>query len=227
MQVVIKNRVGTVARGLLVGLFLVLVAACGSESPDRGKAEVSSSDVSTETQGNAAAAVVAAAEETGTRVLMKTTLGDIELLLDHEKAPISVANFLAYADSGHYEGTIYHRVIAGFMVQGGGFDEGLQQKSTQNPIENEAKNGLSNVKYSIAMARTSVVNSATSQFFINVADNLNLDHSVANYGYAVFGRVVSGQDVVNKIEASQTGAAGRFRSDVPVETILIESVTRL
>lgn len=171
----------------------------------------------------------AAATGNGNIVVLTTTLGDIEISLDAEKAPLSVANFLAYVDSGHYEGTIFHRVIAGFMVQGGGFDESMQQKPTQNPIQNEAANGLKNVKYSIAMARTGVVNSATTQFFINVADNAFLDHrdtSNRGFGYAVFGEVVAGKDVVDKIAATQTGAAGRFPKDVPVEAIVIESARR-
>jgi len=148
------------------------------------------------------------AEKSGTLVVMKTSLGDIELMLDDENAPLSVENFLAYTDSGSYEGTVFHRVIPGFMVQGGGFDEGL---------------------HTVAMARTSIVDSATTQFFINVADNAFLDHrdtSNAGYGYAVFGEVVSGQEVVDKIAAVETGAAGRFRKDVPLEAVVIESVTR-
>ena len=202
----------------MISALFALVAACGNETPDRAAQN-----------SDSGAAESNAAKDSGTLVVMKTSLGDIELSLDAEKAPLSVENFLAYADSGHYDGTVFHRVIADFMIQGGGFDENLQQKQTQNPIENEAVNGLKNVRYSIAMARTSVVNSATSQFFINVVDNAFLDHrdtSTRGFGYAVFGSVVSGMDVVDKIAAVQTGAAGNFRSDVPVETIVIESVTR-
>lgn len=226
MQVITIQTMGRSVRGLLTGVVLALLAACGGETPDRSVQQQVQNDSATATTTDE---TDAGQISTGTLVLMKTSLGDIELSLDAERAPLSVENFLAYADSGHYDGTVFHRVISGFMVQGGGFDANLQQKATQNPIENEAANGLKNVKYSIAMARTSVVNSATSQFFINVVDNAFLDHrdtSAAGYGYAVFGNVVSGMDVVDKIAAVQTGASGRFPSDVPVETVMIESVTR-
>jgi len=134
--------------------------------------------------------------------------GPIELALDTEKAPLSVANFLAYVDSGHFEDTIFHRVIPGFMIQGGGFTLDYEQKPTLDPIKNEAANGLKNVKYSLAMARTGVVDSATAQFFINVVDNDFLDHrdtSNRGFGYAVFGKVVEGFEVVDAIAALQTG----------------------
>lgn len=214
------------SKGLLVSLLLAFVFSCGGETPNSKP----QTQQETNTVADTAAGMASdAPTDVGTLVVMNTSLGEIELSLNQEKAPLSVANFLAYAETGHYEGTVFHRVIAGFMVQGGGFDADLQQKATQTPIENEAANGLENVKYSIAMARTSVVDSATSQFFINVADNAFLDHrdtSNAGFGYAVFGRVVSGQDVVDKIAATQTGAAGRFSKDVPVEAIVIESITR-
>ena len=160
---------------------------------------------------------------------MSTNRGPIELALDEEKAPLSVANFLAYVDSGHFEDTIFHRVIPGFMIQGGGFTLDYAQKPTQDPIKNEATNGLKNVKYSIAMARTGVVDSATAQFFINVVDNGFLDHrdtSTQGFGYAVFGKVVEGFEVVDAIAALQTGSGGRFRTDVPVEPVVIQSITR-
>jgi len=192
-------------------------------------AATDSASESTAATDSAAASEDTMAEKSGTLVVMKTSLGDIELMLDDENAPLSVENFLAYTDSGSYEGTVFHRVIPGFMVQGGGFDEGLLQKETREPIKNEATNGVKNVKYTVAMARTSIVDSATTQFFINVADNAFLDHrdtSNAGYGYAVFGEVVSGQEVVDKIAAVETGAAGRFRKDVPLEAVVIESVTR-
>lgn len=228
------HKVRKIGSGLALGLLLTLVASCGGETPDRtpqvqeDAPAASAAASAADGAANGTSAPVADAA-TGVGVVLSTNLGDIELLLDDEKAPLSVANFLAYADSGHYEGTIFHRVISGFMVQGGGFDQSMQQKATQDPIENEAANGLKNLKYSIAMARTNVVNSATSQFFINVVDNGFLDHrdtSSAGFGYAVFGRVVAGQDIVDQIAASQTGAAGRFPRDVPLEPIVIQGVSR-
>ena len=224
------HKVRKIGSGLALGLLLTLVASCGGETPDRTPQVQEDAPAASAADGaaNGTSAPVADAA-TGVGVVLSTNLGDIELLLDDEKAPLSVANFLAYADSGHYEGTIFHRVISGFMVQGGGFDQSMQQKATQDPIENEAANGLKNLKYSIAMARTNVVNSATSQFFINVVDNGFLDHrdtSSAGFGYAVFGRVVAGQDIVDQIAASQTGAAGRFPRDVPLEPIVIQGVSR-
>ena len=161
------------------------------------------------------------------RVLMKTTKGDITLELDPDKAPQTVANFLAYVDGGFYNGTIFHRVIRGFMIQGGGMLPDMQEKQTRDPITNEADNGLKNVRGSIAMARTSAPHSASSQFFINHQDNANLDYpSFDGWGYAVFGRVVEGLDVVDAIAAVPTGARAGHR-DVPKEPVLIESVSRL
>lgn len=162
------------------------------------------------------------AEETTSQVhiLMKTSAGDIELELNRSKAPLSVDNFLTYVESKHYDGTIFHRVIRDFMIQGGGFSADMRQKATLPPIKNEAENGLKNTRGSIAMARTSVIDSATSQFFINVKDNTFLDHGARDFGYAVFGKVVKGMDVVDRIATSPTGAR-----DIPNETILIESVS--
>jgi peptidyl-prolyl cis-trans isomerase A (cyclophilin A) len=161
------------------------------------------------------------------RVLMKTSMGEITLELDAEKAPKTVANFLGYVDDGFYDGTIFHRVISGFMIQGGGLDPDMQKKATREPVENEARNGLNNLRGSIAMARTGDPHSATAQFFINHKDNANLDYpSFDGWGYAVFGRVVQGMDVVDAIAAVPTGVrAGR--GDVPKETVLIESVRRI
>jgi len=153
-------------------------------------------------------------------VLIKTNKGDIKVELDKEKAPISVENFLSYVNDGYYNGTIFHRVIKNFMIQGGGFTADMKQKPTKDPIKNEAKNGLSNAKGTLAMARTAVVDSATSQFFINHADNKFLDHGTRDYGYAVFGKVTEGMDVVDKIAIVPTG-----HQDVPTETITIESIT--
>lgn len=157
---------------------------------------------------------------------MKTSLGKIVIKLDAEKAPISTANFLKYVESKHYDGTIFHRVIKDFMIQGGGFTKDMTEKSTLAPIENEAKNGLSNKRGTISMARTNVVNSATAQFFINTVDNERLDYkSDDNYGYAVFGEVTEGMDVVDKIRAVKTAHKGEY-DDVPVETVIIESIRK-
>jgi peptidyl-prolyl cis-trans isomerase B (cyclophilin B) len=156
-------------------------------------------------------------------VKLHTNHGVITLELDAERAPQTVANFLAYVEAGHYNNTIFHRVIGNFMIQGGGFEPGMKQKETQAPIKNEAGNGLSNVAGSVAMARTSDPHSASAQFFINVGDNLFLDREQAQdgWGYCVFGRVSDGLDVVEKIKAVRTGRSG-FHQDVPVEDVLIE-----
>lgn len=155
--------------------------------------------------------------------------GVITLALDSEKAPKSVANFLAYVQKGHYDNTIFHRVIPGFMVQGGGMEPGMQQKATDSPVDNEANNGLKNTNYTVAMARTSDPHSATAQFFINVADNGFLNHSAptaSGWGYAVFGKVVAGQEVVDKIKAVKTGRKGHHE-DVPLQDVLIEKAIAL
>ena len=159
-------------------------------------------------------------------VLLDTTLGDIEIELNTEKAPISVQNFLSYVDSGFYNGVQFHRVIPGFMVQTGGFTADMQQKDTQAPIKNEADNGLHNVRGTLAMARTRDVNSATSQFFINLTDNDFLDNGSRDFGYAVFGKVVRGMEVVDQIAGVRTGNRG-MHQNVPVEPVLIESAKRL
>ncbi len=164
-----------------------------------------------------------------TRVLMKTLLGDMTLELDADKAPATVANFVEYAQSGHYDGTIFHRVINNFMVQGGGFDTDMGQKDTNAPIQNEANNGLKNDHGTIAMARTMDPHSATAQFFINVSDNDFLNFSGENmqgWGYAVFGRVVEGEDVLDKIRVVPTSSQAGHQ-DVPTDPIVIESVTVL
>ena len=159
-------------------------------------------------------------------VLMKTSKGEIVLELNREKAPISVKNFLSYTDKKFYDGTIFHRVIRTFMIQGGGFTEDMQQKPTDPPIQNEWKNGLKNVRGSIAMARTRAANSATCQFFINVVDNSKLDQPSGGAAYAVFGKVVAGMDVVDAIRDVPTTRKGRSR-DVPSEPVVIEKVSRL
>ncbi len=157
-------------------------------------------------------------------VEMTTSKGVIQLELDAENAPITVANFLEYVKSGHYDGTIFHRVIPGFVIQGGGLESGMKEKATQAPIENEADNGLKNLTGTICMARTNDPHSATSQFFINLKDNSFLDHTektASGWGYAVFGRVTSGMDVVKAIAAVQTGNAG-YHSDVPLEDVVLD-----
>ncbi len=164
------------------------------------------------------------------RVQLQTSLGSIEIELEQTRAPGTVENFLAYVDDGFYDGTLFHRVIEGFMVQGGGFDESYTRKVTNAPIRNEADNGLSNRPYTVAMARTNEPHSATAQFFINTEENTNLDFTSASprgWGYAVFGRVVDGFDVVDRISESPTGRNGPFSRDAPKEAILIERVTRL
>ena len=157
-------------------------------------------------------------------VTMRTTFGEIKLALDEERAPKTVANFLAYARAGHYDGTIFHRVIDDFMVQGGGFDTSMKQKPTGEPIENEADNGLGNDYGTIAMARTMEPHSATAQFFINVKDNDFLNHSsksMQGWGYCVFGKVVDGMDTVNQIRAVRT-TMNAGHQDVPFEDVVIE-----
>ncbi len=161
-------------------------------------------------------------------VQIDTSKGALRIELDDAKAPASVANFLAYVKEGHYDGTVFHRVIKGFMVQGGGFEPGMKQKGTDKPIANEAKNGLKNQKYTLAMARTNDPHSATAQFFINTTDNGFLDNDRAQdgWGYAVFGKVVAGTEVVDAIEKVRTGRKG-FHDDVPLEDVTIERVTEI
>jgi len=161
-------------------------------------------------------------------VEMQTSAGTFRIELDDEKAPVSTANFLAYVAKGHYDGTVFHRVIKGFMIQGGGFEPGMKQKSTDKPIANEAKNGLKNAHYTLAMARTSDPHSATAQFFINTTDNTFLDNDRAQdgWGYAVFGRVVAGTEVIDAIEKVRTGRKG-FHDDVPLDDVSIVKATEV
>lgn len=158
-------------------------------------------------------------------VVFSTTLGEVTIELYPEKAPITVENFLAYVDAGFYDGTIFHRVVPGFVIQGGGFTESMEQKSTRPPIKNEADNGLKNERGSLSMARTRDVNSATSQFFINLIDNAFLDHGTRDFGYAVFARVVVGMDVIDKIAAVRTSNRGMYQN-VPVQPVVIQSARR-
>ena len=159
-------------------------------------------------------------------VVFETTLGTIQVELFPEQAPLTVENFLEYVDAGFYDGTIFHRVIPGFMLQGGGFAADMTRKPTRPPIKNEADNGLKNARGALSMARTSEVDSATSQFFVNVVDNAFLDHGERDFGYAVFARVVEGMDVVDRIAAVETTTRGSYQ-DVPAEPVVIESARRL
>jgi len=154
-----------------------------------------------------------------------TSAGDFTVELFAKESPESTANFLKYVADGHYDGTIFHRVIPGFMIQGGGFASGMEQKDTRPPIRNEATNGMENLRGTLAMARTSDIHSATAQFFINLVDNDFLNHQPGNYGYAVFGRVTSGMDVVDSI-ASVPTTRRRGHGDVPVDEVILHSVTR-
>jgi peptidyl-prolyl cis-trans isomerase B (cyclophilin B) len=170
-----------------------------------------------------------AATETNPQVVLQTSMGDIVIELYPQQAPKTVANFLRYVDDGFYDGTIFHRVIDGFMIQGGGFGAGMEKKETRVPISNEADNGLRNTTGTLAMARTNDPHSATAQFFINIANNTPLDHrekSRRAWGYAVFGRVLQGMEVVQAIKGVKTGSRGPFR-DVPQKNVLIQKASRL
>jgi peptidyl-prolyl cis-trans isomerase A (cyclophilin A) len=159
-------------------------------------------------------------------ILFETTLGDFKIEFFEKEAPLSVANFRKYIDGGFFNGTIFHRIVPGFVIQGGGFTEDMTQKKTEAPIKNEADNGLKNSRGALSMARTNDINSATSQFFVNLKDNDFLDHSRGNFGYAVFARVVEGMDVVDKIAAVETGRKRGF-DDVPVESVIMKSVRKV
>ncbi len=159
-------------------------------------------------------------------IRFETSLGSFDVELDEKAAPLSAANFLAYAEAGFFDGTLFHRVIPGFMIQGGGMTAGLAQKKTREPIQNEAKNGLKNKRGTLSMARTNDIHSATSQFFVNLVDNAFLDHSPGNYCYAVFGRVTAGMDTVDKIAQVKTGRS-MGHSDVPLEDVVVISARLL
>lgn len=193
-------RRSAVCLGVMVG-FLFIAGVARSETPGRKQ------------------------EEGKPVVVFSTTFGKIVIELYPDKAPLTVENFLAYVDAGFYDGTIFHRVVPGFVIQGGGFTENMRPKSTRAPIKNEADNGLNNGRGTLSMARTRDVNSATSQFFINLQDNVVLDHGVRDFGYAVFAKVVTGMDVVDKIAAVRTANHG-FYPDVPVTPIVIQSARR-
>jgi cyclophilin family peptidyl-prolyl cis-trans isomerase len=159
-------------------------------------------------------------------IRFETTLGDFTVELFEKEAAISAANFLAYIDEAFFDATIFHRIVPGFVIQGGGFTEDMSQKRTKAPIKNEADNGLKNKRGTLSMARTNDINSATSQFFVNLKDNDFLDNSRGNFGYAVFGKVTEGMDVIDKIAAVETGRKKGF-DDVPVEAVIMKSVRRL
>jgi cyclophilin family peptidyl-prolyl cis-trans isomerase len=168
-----------------------------------------------------------AAKEGNPMVLVKTNMGNFTIELYPDKAPVTVKNFLSYVDHKFYAGTIFHRVISTFMIQGGGFTPDMVQKEPSAPIKNEADNGLKNLKYTIAMARTNIVDSATCQFFINVQDNPNLDYrDKANYGYCVFGKVIEGMNVIDEMKMVKTTEKGSYK-DVPVKPVIIKSITRV
>ncbi len=211
----------------LLAAALVFTACSDDSSSTKDKGATTTDGGGADTGGTKAdGATTPDTGKTGaTRVKLVTSLGDVVLELDAVKAPKTTANFLAYVKSKHYDGTIFHRVISTFMIQGGGFDTSMSKKSTNSPIQNEADNGLSNMRGTIAMARTSAPHSATAQFFINVVDNKFLDHkskTSTGWGYAVFGKVVSGLDTVDKIKAVKTETKGAYQN-VPVTTVEIKS----
>ena len=214
-------------RALLI-LALVLPAFAFAQTTAPAKPAAKAPAKAAPAKPKAAEPAVSEADKTASKVLIKTNLGDMTVELYPDKAPKSVENFLQYAKEGFYNGTVFHRVIPGFMVQGGGFTKDLQLKRTRAPIHNEANNGLSNLKYTVSMARTGDPHSAAAQFFVNVVDNKRLDFTAETngmtWGYAVFGKVIKGQDVVDKIAALPTGAAGPLPSDVPTPLVTIDKV---
>ena len=205
------NKIFTIFAILIVVAVPMLLSACDFSTKEKKKEQEKDGQ---QTSGKGVSPVI----------LITTNQGDIKIKLDSEKAPVSVENFLAYTNEGYYDGVIFHRVIPNFMIQTGGLTKDMKQKPTKTPIKNEADNGLPNKRGSVAMARTSDVNSATSQFFINVNDNDFLNHGERDFGYAVFGEVLEGMDTVDKIAAVDTGSVGYFR-DVPKEPVVIKSVT--
>ena len=208
------------------------VACCGigillgaGVSGSRGQETKPPAAAPAATPAASAVAPTPAAAPGNPTVVLATSMGNIEVELFADKSPISASNFLAYADAGFFDGTIFHRVIPGFMIQGGGMDKDMKQKDTRAPIKNEAKNGLKNLRGTLAMARTMVVDSATAQFFVNLKDNAFLDNGERDFGYAVFGKVTAGMDVVDKIAAVPTGNHGPHQN-VPTTPVLIQSAKR-
>ncbi len=222
--VVIKTPSTSLLLAFVLSAVFTAGAACSSPEGDGAPAAPATPAAAPE---NAAAEPEAPAVPT---VIIETSRGDIRLELDEARAPVSVGNFLAYVDAGHYDGTVFHRVIDDFMIQGGGFDAKGNQKPTRDQIKNEADNGLKNKRGTVAMARTNVVDSATAQFFINHKDNDFLDFkapTTSGYGYAVFGKVVEGMDVVDAIATSPTENKGGAFRDAPREPVIIESIRRV
>ncbi len=215
---------------LLVGVVLVCgLGAAGAQPPAETKAPAKEAPKDQPAQAEPAKkddSKPAPVEDKTVQVKMTTSMGDIVIELNETKAPISTRNFLNYVDKGAYNGTIFHRVMDNFMIQGGGFGPDMKQRPTDPPIKNEWQNGLRNAKYTVAMARTAVADSATSQFFINVVDNPGLDAARDGAAYAVFGKVVAGTDVVDKIKAVKTGTKGGHQN-VPLEPVTIQTVTRV
>ena len=210
-----------VMKGL--GFCLLLLAACDAQSKSEQAPVAPPAEAKTETQPQTQRA------GGNPMVVIKTSKGEMQVELYADKAPKTVENFLAYVDAGFFDGTIFHRVIPGFMIQGGGFDAAMNQKETRAQIKNEAQNGLKNDRGTLAMARTNVVDSATAQFFINLVNNDFLNHTAPNdrgFGYAVFGKVTKGMEVVDEIAKVQTTKKG-MHADVPAEPVVIESVKRL
>ncbi len=211
-----------------LGMALALAGGTAAAAQDDAGQPPAPEAAATETTAAPEAAPAPEPAKETDMVIIKTSLGDIKVKLAADKAPLTVANFLAYVDAGHYNGTIFHRVINDFMIQGGGFDPNMRQKPTQAPIKNEAANGLQNKRGTIAMARTMDVDSATAQFFINVKDNGFLDFRAPTpqaFGYCVFGEVVAGMDVVDKIKGVRTGMKAGM-GDVPLDTVAIVAVER-
>lgn len=218
--------INSIASTLLLSALVVPMSASAADAANKEAKGASKAALTTPEKKNEKPK--ASGDKKVTTVIIETSLGNIEAELNAEKAPISVANFLKYVDKKHYDGLIFHRVISGFMIQGGGMDEKMQEKKNDAPIKNEATNGLKNDRGTLAMARTSVVDSATSQFFINTVDNGFLNHSSPDprgYGYAVFGKVTSGMDVVDKIRAVPTGTSMGM-ADVPKTPVVIKTIKR-
>jgi peptidyl-prolyl cis-trans isomerase B (cyclophilin B) len=218
--------INSIASTLLLSALVLPMSATAADTAKN--AEKKEAKATATTQKKKEEKPKASGDKKMTNVIIETSLGNIEVELNAEKAPISVANFLKYVDSKFYDGLIFHRVISGFMIQGGGMDENMKEKKNGEQIKNEATNGLKNDRGTIAMARTSVVDSATSQFFINTVDNGFLNHSAPTpqgYGYAVFGKVTSGMDVVDKIRAVPTGTSMGM-ADVPKTPVVIKTIKR-
>lgn len=213
-------------KDLCLGIFLLVFFGAGATTAISAETNAADNTTAATAETDSANSTTAEPTNDNPRVKLTTNLGDLIIELYPQKAPESVENFIQYVNDGFYTDTIFHRVIDGFMIQGGGFTLSLDKKEPRDPIQNEADNQLPNIKYSVAMARTQAPHSASAQFFINTADNDFLNHrskNIAGWGYAVFGQIVEGQDVADWISKSPTGAAGPFPKDVPVKPIVIEN----